>query len=72
MGSIPIKVPDKIKNIMPFFFYGMLGFVVENVCLSIHLSTYLQILLMIIWVEDIISIFLFFQSRKLRLQWSDF
>lgn len=63
MGSIPIKIPDKVKNIISFFFYGMLGFVVENVCLSIHLSTYLQILLMFIWVEDIIPIFFFLVEK---------
>lgn len=43
-------------------FYGMVGLVLDNVCQSIHLSTYPQLLLVILWVEDLkmLSPFFFF------------
>lgn len=48
MGSIPMKFPNKVQSTMPFF-SGMLGATLGNVCLSISLSTYPQILLMFSW-----------------------
>lgn len=41
MGSIPIKVPDKIKNIMPFFFLWNVRFCCRE-CLSFYPFIYLS------------------------------
>lgn len=43
-------------------FYGMVGLVLDNVCQSIHLSTYPQLLLVILWVEDLKMLSPFFFS----------
>ena len=49
MGSNPIKVPNKVESTVFccffFFFFGTLDVALEKVCLSNHLSTYPQILL---------------------------